>query len=110
VPRGAAGREGRPEVAPVYHPALPDIWRVADALGRIRVVLDEHPDGAPVTAFLPAISVEEPDRPLKARAAVASTLLAGLELARDAQASMEQEEAFGHILLPATLQDASVGS
>jgi chromatin segregation and condensation protein Rec8/ScpA/Scc1 (kleisin family) len=56
------------------------------------------------------VSVEEPDRPLKARAAVASTLLAGLEPARDAQASMEQQEAFGHILLPATLQDASVGS
>ena len=30
------GRAGRPEVAPSYRPALPAVWRVPDALARIR--------------------------------------------------------------------------
>ena len=37
------------------------------------VSLHGHPEGGELAAFLPAVPAEDPDRPLKARAAVAST-------------------------------------
>ena len=39
------GRAGRPEVAPSYRPALPAVWRVPDALARIRQLLAADPAG-----------------------------------------------------------------
>jgi segregation and condensation protein A len=39
------------------------------------------------------------DRPLRRRAALASTLLAGLELARDGSLTLHQDHAFGAIRL-----------
>ena len=39
------GRAGRPDEAElVYRPAVPDLWRVPDALARIRAALAEHPE------------------------------------------------------------------
>jgi segregation and condensation protein A len=77
------GRGGRTEESPVYRPVAQDLWRVSDALARIRTVLAEHPEGGELSAFLPVISADVANRELRARAAVASTLLAGLELARE---------------------------
>ena len=95
------GREGRPQDAPAY--ALPrlELWRVPDALAQIRAMLPGLPEGAPLTAFLPKLPEEA--RELQARAAVAGTFVAGLELARAAEANLAQEEGFGEVTIaPAT--------
>jgi segregation and condensation protein A len=76
---------------------IPDLWRVADALARIRIVLAAHPEGGALARFLPPIAPEGADRPLKARATVASTFLAGLELAKDGILSADQVRLFGPI-------------
>ena len=62
----------------MYRPPIPDLWRVPDALARIRALLTEHPEGGELSRFLPAIAADAPDRTLQARAAVASTLVAGI--------------------------------
>ena len=75
----------------------PALWRVADALGRIRTLVDQHPAGAPLAAFHPP----EARHGVAASAVVASTLLAALELTRDGSVSLDQGQAFGEIrLLP----------
>jgi segregation and condensation protein A len=95
------GREGKSDAEVVYRPAIPHLWRVPDALGRIRRLLAAHPEGDALAAFLPEIARDATDRPLKAKAAVASTLLAGLELARDGEAEIDQQHIFGPITLAA---------
>jgi segregation and condensation protein A len=54
-------------------------------------------EALPLTAFLPAIPAEATQRDLRCRAAVASTLLAGLELARNGMLTVEQTEAEGPV-------------
>jgi segregation and condensation protein A len=51
--------------------------------------------------FLPPLAPDEPDRRLATRAATASTFVAGLELARNGTAELDQGEAFGAIHLAA---------
>ena len=103
------GRAGRADAPPVYQPAIPAVWRVPDALARIRTLLAAHPAGGVLHQFLPPLAPGEPDHGLKARAAVASTLVAGLELARDGVAGLEQGTAFGPIhMVAAEGQPASV--
>ena len=48
---------------------------------------------------LPPVPYATPDRSLRLRAALASTLVAGLELARDGRAMLQQEKAFGAVLI-----------
>jgi len=83
----------------IYRPQPPPLWRVPDALARIRRLMPGLlPEGMPLSHFLP-----EPGTggttPLQRRAALASTLLAGLELSRDGAAALEQDRAFGEIRL-----------
>jgi len=81
-----------PAEADSWQPAQPALWRVADALARIGQVLDTAPDGggAELRAFLPRIGPCAPERELRCKAAVASPLLAGMELARDGSLILEQ--------------------
>jgi segregation and condensation protein A len=76
--------------APVYAPAIPDLWRVTDALARITDILAIHPEGGDLAAFLPPIDQDDPNLTVKARTALASTLLAGLELAREGALAISQ--------------------
>jgi len=87
------GRAGRPEMVEedVYRVAPRDLWRVGDALARIRAQLEEGPEGGEMLGFLPKLP-EGPDRPLKVKAAVASTLLACLELAKDGELRVDQRD------------------
>ena len=71
------GRGGSPVEAPTYRVVMPELWRVSDALALIRSTLAAHPDGGDLAAFLPPILGQAADHGLRARAAVASTLLAG---------------------------------
>jgi segregation and condensation protein A len=58
------------------------------------LLLVEHPAGGDLAAFLPPVAEEATDRPLRARAAVASTFLAGLELAREGTLTLAQQVPF----------------
>ena len=82
---------------PVYAPRPPTLWSVAQAMTRIRVLLDQAPPRTGLGHFLPVVPAHEPDRDLKARAALASTLVAGLELSREGHVALRQEDAFGTI-------------
>jgi segregation and condensation protein A len=95
-------REGQGvEPPPTYRPAPRDLWRIPDALQRIADLLQQTPAGVPIERCLPPIPPGRPDRPLRLRAALASTLVAGLELARDGALAVHQDEPFGSISLVA---------
>ena len=81
-----------PAEADAWQPAHPALWRVAAAAARIRQVLGRAPDGtgAELGVFLPRIGPAAPERDLRCKAAVASTLLAAMELARDGSLILEQ--------------------
>lgn len=80
-----------------YRPERISLWGVKDALARLAVLMGSLPDWSSLDQFLP----ESLMGPLQRRAAMASTLLAGLEMARSGTLRMRQEEAFGPILLRA---------
>ena len=87
IRRGSAGNSYTPRPAP--------FWSVQDALGRLGAMIGKMPDWSVLERFLPDAA---PD-PTARRAAVASTLLAGLELARDGQLRIRQDHPFGPIML-----------
>jgi len=66
------------------------LWSAADAIGRVRELLPVLPDGSALLDFLPGIGLEAPRREVRCRAAVASTLVAGLELARTGDLVLDQ--------------------
>jgi segregation and condensation protein A len=85
--RGAADR--------LYRPRALTLWTVQDALRRLGAMLGSVPDWATLERFLP----DHMTSPEERRAAIASTFLAGLELARDGVLHLRQETAFGPIEL-----------
>jgi len=87
VRRGAGSRQ--------YRPRPLTLWTVQDALGRLGSLLGRLPDWASLEHFLPDHLGSGTER----RAALASTLLAGLEMARGGALRLRQERAFGPILV-----------
>jgi segregation and condensation protein A len=83
--------------AAAYRPRPPPLWRVTDAMPHLRRLLAAAPDGGLLAAFLPRIDGNDPGRTLRCRAAVASTLVAGLELTRDGALVLEQDAAWAEI-------------
>ncbi len=71
-------------------------WSVQDALRRLGAMMGQAPDWTELQRFLPEAMSGEP---LARRAAIASTLLAGLEMARGGAVDLRQEESFGPIML-----------
>jgi segregation and condensation protein A len=88
-----------PDDVAVYQPLPPALWRVADAIGRIREMLAAGTGSRPLGDFLPGIAADRPDHALRSRAALASTLVAGLELAREGALTLEQQEPWARIYL-----------
>ncbi|RAI54551.1 segregation/condensation protein A [Roseicella frigidaeris] len=83
----------------VYRPRPPALWRVSEAMARIRVMLPELPaDGARLEQLLPPTPAGE-GAALWRRSAIASTLLAGLELSRDDMVELNQKVAFSTITI-----------
>ncbi len=78
-----------------YRPRPVSLWSVQDALGRLARLLGSVPDWTSLDRFLP----EALGDPLQRRAALASTLMAGLEMAREGTLRLRQEAPFGPILL-----------
>ncbi len=72
-------------------PRPPPLWTASDALARVSQLLPVLPDGSPLTAYLPPIPEDAPTRARRCRAAVASTLIAGLERARDGALLLDQD-------------------
>jgi segregation and condensation protein A len=82
-----------------YQPKPLALWTMADAMARLERLLG-HPgagttDWMALAGFLPHLV----DDPVQRRAAVASTLLAGLELARGGVLDLKQDEPFGDIFV-----------
>jgi segregation and condensation protein A len=92
------GAQDRPEDA-IYRPAPPRLWRVSDALAYVRALLPAISKGAPLAAFLPKLSEDEANPPLRMRVAIASTLMAGLELAREGMLTLHQKAPFETIIV-----------
>ena len=80
-----------------YRPAPVTLWSVQDALARLGAVLGRVPEWLPLERFLPPGLGDA----LHRRAALASTLLAGLEMARGGGVELWQDESFGPIRLRA---------
>ncbi len=78
-----------------YRPAAVTIWTIKDALARLADLVGSLPDWTSLERFLP----EGTGTPLQRRAALASTLVAGLEMARGGTLRLRQEAPFGPILL-----------
>ncbi len=95
-----AQRRARARIA--YHPRQLSFWTVQDALARLTATLGSVPGWATLELFLPgALSGQEH------RAAVASTLIASLELARGGQIRLRQDAAFAPILLSRLREEPS---
>ena len=82
------------ELAAAYQPRPLPFWSMADATAGMLRRLPELTGRTGLAAFLPVIASEAPDRKRRCNAAVASTLLAGLELARDGIVALDQEAAW----------------
>src|SRR5208283_2512709 len=93
------------DTATVYQPPWRDLYSVLDARTHIlRLLASDH---LPLERFLPDAPSEDGARlPLWRRSAVASTLVAGLELARDGVVRLHQEGAFVAITLSARAEPA----
>ena len=96
------GKEGQTtEPTPTYRPSPFDLWRIPDALRRIAELLGQHPGQLALERCLPSVPQHTPDRPIRLRAALASTFAGALELVRDGTVSIDQGEPFGKVLLKA---------
>jgi segregation and condensation protein A len=73
------------------HPRQPPLWSASDALARVSQLLPVLPDGSPLAAYVPPIPQDVPARARRCRVAVASTLIAGLERARDGALLLDQD-------------------
>lgn len=82
-----------------YQPRKLSWFTVQDALQRMTSLLGAMPAWAELERFLPELRGGHPDTRLEHRAALSSTLIAGLELARGGQLRLRQEAAFGPILV-----------
>jgi segregation and condensation protein A len=80
-----------------YRPKPMIYWTVQQALERLSRLIGSVPDWADLVAFLP----DAPQSPLGHRAAISSTLLASLELARSGVLNLRQDEDFAPIMLRA---------
>jgi hypothetical protein len=70
-------------------PGPPPLWTATDARAHVTRLLGIPADGSPLSEFLPRIPEDAPARALRHRAALAITLIAGLELARDGTLGLE---------------------
>jgi len=86
-----------PDVSETYRPRWRELYSIAEARARILKRLAEAPDGLPLEQLLPeeVAAAEVPAEPmLKKRAAWTSTFIASLELAKQGEVALAQEDRF----------------
>jgi segregation and condensation protein A len=86
-----------PDISETYRPRWRDRYSVAEARARILKRLAEAPDGLPLDQLLPEGSPAAeatPESVLNTRAAWTSTFIASLELAKQGEAALAQEDRF----------------
>ncbi len=79
----------------IYRPRALTLWTVQEALHRLGLLVGSLPDWSTLESFLPEALTDPTER----RAALASTLLASLEMARGGAVQLRQEQDFGPILV-----------
>ena len=87
------------EQVDVYQLRFRELWRVPDALARITRLLAVRPEGGTLASFLPRVNEDAEERELRCRAAVASTFLGGLELARAGTLTLQQTQPWHDVLI-----------
>jgi segregation and condensation protein A len=87
------------EESAVYRPSVPDLFRIPDALLRMRTLVAAMIEPQPLEDFMPVVPVARRGEVVFVRSAVASTFVAALELCRGAVVGLYQAEVFGTILL-----------
>ena len=97
-----------PDQAADILPRPPRLWAASDAIRLMRERLAGRAGAMKLSDFLPPLADTAPLRALRHRAALASTLVAGLELAREALLTLEQDapwatiQVTGRTMHPAT--------
>jgi segregation and condensation protein A len=94
-----AEAEDEADAVTLYCPRWADLFALGDARKRILRLLAEAPDGAPLGRLLPDVPAEGTLLPmtLRRRAAWTSTFLASLQLAKEGEVAIAQEELFAPI-------------
>ena len=102
--------EGRQEaeIEKVYRPVIPALFRIPDALTRMRRQLACLAEPTPLAGFLPRLPKDVLDRDLVARSAVSSTFVAALELARLSELTIGEDSSFERITISTVPPTASV--
>ena len=85
----------------VYRPRRVLEWTPSQAILRMNAILHEHPTGGDLLEFVPTTRNGLEDRDASLRGAIASTLIAGLELTREGRVHLHQDAAFGPIRIEA---------
>ena len=83
-----------PAPPPRYTPPSLDVWTLAEALQHLQAQLSQHPAGGALQRFVPERQNGEAGG-LRRRSGVASTFLAGLELAKQGRVVLQQQVNFG---------------
>ncbi|MCB8878589.1 hypothetical protein ASILVAE211_25700, partial [Acidisoma silvae] len=102
-----------PDTVTRYRPSWSDLYSVTEAQDRILRILGEGGDGAELEHFLPEPPVEVEgdgtalDGALRRSSAWATTFSASLELAKQNEIAVHQEEPFAKVVLTAIGQRAS---
>lgn len=91
------GREERPSEQAIYRPVIPDLFRIPDAVLRMRTLVEKTTEPRPLMAFLPDLPAQRRGEVVIVRSAVASTFVAALELCREAVVGLDQGERFSSI-------------
>ena len=82
-----------------YQPVVHQLWSLSDAIAHLRQLLADRPEGDELANCLLQVFGPAELEALSTRKAVAVTLMAALELAKNGMASLEQSSAFGPIWL-----------
>ena len=93
--RGYLAAVRRVGAARRYTPRALTLWTVKEAISRLAALVGQLPDWSMLESFLP----NGVNSPMARRAALASTLLAGLEMSREGLMLLRQEDDFGPIRL-----------
>ena len=82
----------------LYQVPGPPFWSLADATERLRAMLRLlGEEGAGMEAFLPDVPATVPEQELRCRVAVAGTVLAGFEFARQGRVQVQQQALWASI-------------